>query len=297
MHPKMHQNKFNEYLRIKGYSIKTIQGTLYALDRFTRWAEKENIPLQAISYNDLLVYMNHCKKQGNKARSVQITIGKLKHYYAFLQSEKEVEENPCSGIDIKGVKRKHLYETLTKEELEIMYKTYRSANALTEKRNKLMIGLLIYQGLRSEELERLTIADIHLREGTLTITGSRRTNGRELKLESNQLLDIIDYINETRKHLMQVRGKESEKLFISMGKGAGLKNSIARLIKQLKEQNKKLKNLKHLRASVITGWLKQHHIRKVQVMAGHRYISSTEAYESNNLDELKEDINKYHPIY
>jgi len=31
-------------------------------------------------------------------------------------------------------------------------------------------------------------------------------------------------------------------------------------------------------------------------MAGHRFISSTEAYLINDLEDLQEDINKYHPI-
>ena len=31
-------------------------------------------------------------------------------------------------------------------------------------------------------------------------------------------------------------------------------------------------------------------------MAGHRFVSSTEAYLVNDIDDLKEDIAKFHPI-
>jgi integrase/recombinase XerD len=31
-------------------------------------------------------------------------------------------------------------------------------------------------------------------------------------------------------------------------------------------------------------------------MAGHRYVSSTESYQVNNIDELHENITKYHPL-
>jgi integrase/recombinase XerD len=31
-------------------------------------------------------------------------------------------------------------------------------------------------------------------------------------------------------------------------------------------------------------------------MAGHRYVSSTEAYLINDLEDLQDDIEKYHPI-
>lgn len=291
-----HLIPFSEYLIIKGFTRQTQGGIIKTVNRFAEWTEKENIELHNITYNDILAYVNHCKKQGNKQRTVQITIGNIKHYYYFLMNENEIEDNPCTNVNIQGIKRKILYETFTAEELEHIYKTYKSDNHLTEKRNRIIIGLIIYQGIRTEELEKLTAQDIKPREGKIFIAGSRRTNERELKLEAHQLYDLMDYINETRKLLLMIRGKESDKLFISLGKSEKFSNSMYKLIQQLKEQNPRLKEPKQLRASVITNWLKQYNIRKVQVMAGHRYISSTEAYQANNMDELKEDINKYHPI-
>lgn len=40
----------------------------------------------------------------------------------------------------------------------------------------------------------------------------------------------------------------------------------------------------------------RHNFREVQYRAGHRYVSSTENYLVNDLEDLQEDINKYHPI-
>lgn len=31
-------------------------------------------------------------------------------------------------------------------------------------------------------------------------------------------------------------------------------------------------------------------------MAGHRYVSSIESYQQNNIEELQDDIKKYHLI-
>jgi len=36
--------------------------------------------------------------------------------------------------------------------------------------------------------------------------------------------------------------------------------------------------------------------RETQYMAGHRYISSTEAYQQNELEELSEEVGQYHPF-
>ncbi len=46
-------------------------------------------------------------------------------------------------------------------------------------------------------------------------------------------------------------------------------------------------------ASVITQWLKQYDLRKVQYLAGHKYVSSTEDYKANVIDELQQLYNQY----
>ncbi|MDF1573072.1 MAG: hypothetical protein P1P82_15795 [Bacteroidales bacterium] len=53
---------------------------------------------------------------------------------------------------------------------------------------------------------------------------------------------------------------------------------------------------KQIRSSVITHWLKHYNLRQVQYMAGHKYVSSTERYQQNNLDKLQGQLEKYHPL-
>lgn len=39
-----------------------------------------------------------------------------------------------------------------------------------------------------------------------------------------------------------------------------------------------------------------YNLRKVQYLAGHRYISSTEAYQLSEMQRLTEEVNKFHPL-
>ena len=55
-------------------------------------------------------------------------------------------------------------------------------------------------------------------------------------------------------------------------------------------------NAKQFRVSVMMKWLKQSNLRQVQYLAGHRYISSTEAYQQNEMEGLREEVNKFHPM-
>ncbi len=68
------------------------------------------------------------------------------------------------------------------------------------------------------------------------------------------------------------------------------------MFKAIRRQNPEILHPKQIRASVITYWLKNHNLRQVQYMAGYKYISSTERYQLNNLDELQSKQEKFHPL-
>ena len=162
-------------------------------------------------------------------------------------------------------------------------------------RNQAMLSLLLTQGLRTEELTALTIHHLHLRQAKLTIPAARRKDERTLTLEATQLYPLSDYQHQTRPALLAHTQKQTTQLFITSGTSTKLQNLLHTIAQQLKTIEPRFISYKQLRASVITHWLKTHPIRQVQYMAGHRYISSTEAYQANNLDALKEDLQRYHP--
>jgi len=288
-------NNFGKYLLEKDYSITTAEGHISRANNFRQWLKEENIPLGQLSYGDVLLYIKQCTARGNSKRTLQVLVNTLKHYFNYLVEEGDLTANPAERILIKGVRRRIIYNILEIEELEEIYHNYKN-KGLAGKRNKIILGLIIYQGLNAKELGKLEPQDIKLREGEIYIPGSRRSNSRELQLQAHQVIDIMDYINETRKLILAVAGKESSKLFISLGEADQFRSIIDKLMRALRKQDSRVKDMKQLRASVIVHWLKHYNLRKVQYLAGHRYISSTEKYQANNLEDLQEEISKYHPI-
>jgi integrase/recombinase XerD len=75
-----------------------------------------------------------------------------------------------------------------------------------------------------------------------------------------------------------------------------MKNSFLHLVYALRRLNPKLINAQQIRQSVITIWLKTKDLRTTQYMAGHRYVSSTERYQVNQLDDLQDALNQFHPL-
>ena len=287
--------------------------------KFIQWTAQENIPIAQVSYSDILHYIQ--SKRGEiKQASISKIVNSIKHYYNYLELKEIVKDNPTQQIKIKGIKRKTLHNVLSKQELESLFNNFeipteacshedgkpnpnRNQNwyansILTKKRNKIMLGLMIYQGLNGQELGNLKEADLKLREGKVFIVGTRKSNERTLKLEAHQILDLMEYTLKIRQEILSFKknNSHSDSLFVNSQGGKGFHNIIAHLIKSLKKQNSKIQNAQQIRTSVITHWLKQYNLREVQYRAGHRYVSSTEAYFVNDLEGLQEDITKFHPI-
>jgi integrase/recombinase XerD len=109
---------------------------------------------------------------------------------------------------------------------------------------------------------------------------------------------MLDYINDTRKQILQHQNTTTitQDLFSTISGSIHFKNALGLLVKQLQKINSKVKSTDQLRASVFVHWLQQYNLKKVQIMAGRRYVSSTENYKANNMEELKENIKNYHPL-
>ncbi|MEM9446725.1 MAG: site-specific integrase [Verrucomicrobiota bacterium] len=197
-----------------------------------------------------------------------------------------------ADITVQGVRRTVLYHILEPHELHQLYNQYED-DSLKGRRDKVMLGLLVYQGVRTEELGKLEVGDINLREGKVAVPGGVRSNSREMQLEAYQVMDMYDYTLQIRPKVTQ---QPTEKLLVSASGKTDISNLMTRLMVQLRKFNPKVLNANQVRASVITKWLKMYNLREVQYLAGHRYISSTESYQQNDMEGLIEEVQQFHPL-
>ena len=301
---------FKNYLESRELSKSTITHyNTYVLD-FISWLDKDNTEIENVTTKELTAYLQKLQKQGLQNKTKAIRINCLKHYFNWQIQCSKRNDNPAKHIKIRGSKTKKLHDIFTITELEKLYNDYTipseddtrnnrnwwQEHLLTRKRNKVALGLLIYQGVTTAEVDRLTENDLQLREGKLFIQGSKKSNERTLELKSHQIMDLMEYQLKTRLELLKIAQKETNQLFISKGKNIQSNNNWKRLSQVIKEQNQKFTNFKQVRASVITHWLGMYNLRQVQYMAGHKYVSSTESYLVNRLEDLQSDIDKYHPM-
>ncbi len=283
---------YEEYLYSLKLRMRTVEGHLNNIKMFLEWLIKEVIKVEEVRQSDVLEYIRYCKEKGNKKVTIFKKVLSIKHLYNMLENSGEITRHPVINIEIRGIVKRQIRGTLNEEELAEIYETYQEGS-LERKRNKIMLGLLIYQGIHSGELATIKIKDIDLEKGIIHLAKKPKIEARTLALKPHQLLPIQNYLEHIRPLLLAE--KESELLFISR-KSKYIKNSIRALYNQVKKQQPKIQALRQIRESVLIHWLKSHSLREVQYRAGHRYISSTEAYQTERFQSLQSQINRLHPL-
>lgn len=306
---KKQLGSFKEYLKSLGNSENTIKQKLNYTGCFLKWSENENLIPEDTRYNDLLNFIDYCKTKGDSKKLINRKLQSIRNFYEHLKQQDPNIKNPAINLHIKGIRHKIPANILDIKELEKLYNNYKT-NTLRQKRNKVILGLLIYQGITTEELHQLEPQHLELEKGKVYIPGNPKRNSRKLELKPFQILELHEYLNEIRPAIINQldepkpsrkpnkidKAKLQDQLIISINGSNNIKSSLLHLFKEIQKTNPEILHAKQIRASVITNWLKNYNLRQVQYFAGHKYVSSTERYQLDNLEKLQDKLEKYHPL-
>lgn len=281
---------FKIYLEQKKYRKSTINGHLANIERFNKWAATEHINYQTAGYNHLLKYIESVLSRGTSKTTINNYLSSQKKYYEYLVKTGIRKDNPASELRLKNNGKKVLQNLLTTEQLETLYHSYKNKpvwefdkknSQKIHSRNLVLLGLMVYQGLDTEELKKLETSHVNLNQSSIYIPSRARSNSRILKLNAAQILPMQAYL-------------QNHKGMLITSKYAG--SVLDWLLKQLRKINRGIESTRQIRNSVIVNWLKIHNIRQVQYMAGHRHIHSTEKYKEEDLRDLQAQLNLFHPL-
>jgi len=289
---KAHENfsDYITYLKTQQYSLKTIASYTYQTKHYASWIKGQGESLFCPGYNLTLKYLDYLKEKGNSTRTRAVHLNSLKRYFTYLRKQGIIEHNPIANLILQGAKHDTLYNILNQEQLEDLYYGY-PENTNIYLRNKIILGLYVYQGISSTEVNKLEPSHVNLRQGVITIPQGRQSNERTIKLAPMQMLLMDRYLREVRAQSLEESEKEhTERLLFSQGSSVGINNVLYRLAKQIHPIT-----YKQIRASLITYWLKSEGLRKAQYFAGHKYVSSTEKYKANDMESLTNDLKAFRP--
>jgi len=289
MRIEMNANKFYKWLINKGFAARKDYSNFIDM-KFKLYIQSLSLSIEEIENEQLMQYIRYRKSQGIQAKTINLELKKISYYLDF----KELS-NVAEPIRVKGVQRRIPHDLFTEKQLDNIYNKFpESKNYWTHentlKTYHLILGLRIYQGLQEQELAKLEVNHLQLDKGKIYVPSAKRTNKRVLDLKPFQILPLHEYLLTERKFLTE----EIEGNYLFHKKR--LVRGMSRIKKMINRYEPRLNNMAQIRASLITNWLQHYNLREVQYMAGHKYVSSTERYRTDNLEDLQKELEKYHPL-
>lgn len=271
---------FEKYLISLNFTSKTVKRYLVWEREFKHYFEGKE--LEQLSYNDLLAYFKD-KQSKHLTRSTLVHIlARIKRYYSYLEVA-----NPLENFQLKGYDKPQQLHYLSREELEQIEQVCQLKDWL-----KVMLSLLVYQGLATEELPHLRVNNVDLQTGVLNVPVSNLA-ARTIQLEACQMLLLLEY-TQNKKPYSRLLPR------LSIGRAGNQYNQLKGQIKrELKRSTPAIqfKNLSQLRSSRIRLWIEKQGILAAQYLAGHRSLISTQYYQKEESAALRAIFEDIHPMF
>ncbi len=272
-------------------SKQTIKSYLYEIEKFKKHYKNP----EKLNYQELMNYVELLRKNYNP-QSIRRTIYAIKKFYDYLLETGKVKYNIAKNIKIRDGKENplQLQELLTEKELLQLLEPRKERYKILEKRNQIIISLLVNQALLVSDIENLRIENLDLKNAKIKVKSTGITNERILDLKAEQILLFYEYLKEDRELLE----KQKTSFFLLNKLGSKITaDDINYLVSTYqKDFIKKITTIK-IRQSVIKLKLDGgENLRKVQYFAGHKHADTTEKYRETGIEALQTAINQYHPI-
>ena len=296
MKPFKYQSEFQEYLENMTHIDDCVKLHLSEIRLFFHWLVSTGVKdLVRITTPIINLYIKFNQELENTESTINNKLNSLRKYYDCLIQLGHIQRNPALAIHVGRKLQKVVQNPLTDLQLSELYhslcdyfdtrpKAYNYKQEVFDfvnDRNKLIVGLLIFQGLDTGELDRLKVEDINPSKGTIYIASKNRRSSRTLKMDSAQTIPFYEYLRNV--------SVNQEKLF-----EINVRVCISNLLEVIKSLQPLVKNAEHIRQSRIMVLVETLDIRTAQYNIGHKFVSSTEKYRVQDTSSLVEELNLIH---
>lgn len=253
--------------------------------------------LTLVGERDVQKFVQALSEKGAAPTSISRRISALNDFFKFLLSEKEITDNPMVNISAPK-KGRRLPKFLTRDEVNLMLTAAEHNPDIRHKRTAAMLKLMYACGLRVSELVGLPLNCINYDRQQILIKG-KGAKERIVPIAKAAIDDVLAYLPERRKLL---KDRETPFLFPSATARSGhitrdgffknLKNLA--VLAGIDVQKVSPHVFRHSFATHLIN--REVDLRSLQKMLGHENISTTEIYTHILSDELRDDVQKRHPL-
>ena len=267
--------KFYDSLILKGYEQITINGYKQTLNKFFK-----DIQTQKPNKKQAEQYLIAMRKKEYSYSHIKNIITNIKSYMGFIGQPIEIEHPrkpqtlPSKDILTEGEIARILAET-------------------KNNREKAMLSILAYCGLRNKELCNLKVEDIDFENNLIKVIGGKFKKDRIVPMSKECFKIILKYLQDYP--------RENGQLFTTLRKenqynGWALRKLVKVVAKRAKIRKRTYPHL--YRHSFITHLLERGaNVIAVQNLAGHSDLKTTLLYTHFSARKIKQEYEYYIPSY
>lgn len=231
------------------------------------------------------------ENEGLSASSLNLRISAARSFLGYLEGKKLIRENVASRITKFKCKPREVEVDINKIKnmLKIVNEDFKNNPCFITCRDRYMVHMLLFTGIRNEEIRDLTIYDMDV-NGKFLVTG---------KFDKSRVSSIPnELINMHQKYSVWYRNEvpyNSDYLFVSKNGNHLDKNVPNRIIKDLSKRaginNWTCHSTRHATITLLLD--SGVSIEEVAMIAGHTSVNTTlRNYYNPHSDNIKESINK-----
>lgn len=286
-----YRTKFLSYLSIeRSCSPQTITTYNRELLKFANFLPDKN--LNSITTSILREYFFFVKESRKLSQSsISKVISIIKSFFNYLEEEEVISKNPSRKIRVpKKINR--IPKVISKTEFDMLLSSIEFSPSRCRKnavRDKLIISMLFYTGIRRAELLNLDWNDFNLEKNTLLIRSGKGNKDRIIPIHRN-LLPLIDVYLTLRLPL------KNNALFIGEARKRLSIISFTNMLKmylRLSGLSKKGYSAHSFRHSFATHLIESGaDLFKVQRLLGHQSLDTTKIYINFNSSQIAKAIDK-----
>ncbi|MBS2100141.1 tyrosine-type recombinase/integrase [Carboxylicivirga linearis] len=288
-------NSFYKYLEFeKRSSVHTLTAYKNDVGQFCDYLEEKEINnWQKVTAKIIRQWMVEMLDQGVSARTVTRKISTLKVLFRFLIREEVLESNPTDKVTTPKIP-KRLPIFVKETEMDILLDQIDFGEDYSGVRNKTIIDLFYFTGMRLSELVELTISQIDFSNEVIKVLG-KRNKERIVPVTKELKMALVSYINKRKQTFPEVKNKV---LFLT-DKGNPVYQKLVyrvvnRYLSQVSTVTKKSPHV--IRHSFATALLnKGADLNAIKELLGHANLAATEVYTHNSYEKLNSIYKQAHP--
>lgn len=286
---------YRTYLMLeRSFSQNTAAAYLDDLSKLLIYLKGVRIDYLAVDLNVLRDFLVGLSDVGICGRSQARIVSGIKSFYHYLVLDGKLEEDPTELLESPKIGL-HLPEVLTVEEIDSILNVI-DLSSPQGHRNRAMLEVLYSCGLRVSELVNLQISNLYLKEEYVSVVG--KGNKQRLVPISQCAIKEISYWLQERNNITPRKGEE-DILFLNRLGARLTRNMVFLLVKRYAEMAGIRKGISPhtFRHSFATHLLEGGaNLRAIQEMLGHKSILTTEIYTHVDVNLLRDQVNRFHPM-